>query len=450
LLFPELFRKRVVVEFDQENVSSDAGALLLRAADKRLGVTAALARAVRDDRDRCRIAHGVDELVAQRVYAIACGYPDGNDANKLTDDPVHKVAIGRDPREDRGLASQPTVSRFENNVSRTDLFRMGEALAEAVIDRHRHRLHGRARQITIDLDPTEDPTYGDQQLTFFNGYYNNWCYLPMLAFVTFDGEKDQYLVASVLRPGNAAPKLGTIGILRRLLPRLRKAFPKARFLVRMDGGFSVPDVLDYLESEPDVRYVVGFARNAVLQRRAEPLMKRARRCAKASGSSAREYGELNYRTKSWKEERRIIVKAEVTCLPGREPRDNPRFLVTNMTQSPQHIYEKVYCMRGEIENRIKELQDGLSLGRTSCTRFLANQLRVLLTAAAYVLMQELRLRAQRTSLARAQVGTLRDGLLKIAARVTVSVRRVVVHVARLFPSLDAWRAVAHALHATTG
>jgi hypothetical protein len=450
LLFPELFRKSVVVEFDEMNMSSDGGAVLLKAADDRLGLTERVAGALRDRRETTRISHSLRDLVAQRVFAIACGYPDANDADRLASDAVHKLALERDPIEDRDLASQPTVSRFENSANQKELYRMGEALGEAVIERHRKRRYGRARQITIDLDTTEDPTYGDQQLTFFNGFYNNWCYLPLLAFVSFDDEKDQFLVAAVLQPGNAKPKAGAIGILRRLLPRLRRAFPKVRFLVRLDAGFAAPELFDYLESESNVRYVVGFEQNTKLLAIAEPLLERARARSATSDVSEREYGEVSYQTRSWPYERRIIMKAEVTRLPGRAPRDNPRFLVTNLRQSPRYVYEKTYCMRGEIENRVKELQDGLYLGRTSCSRFCANQFRVLLTATAYVLMQELRLRAARTSLARAQVATLRDALLKIAARVAVSVRRIVLHLPRLFPSLHDWHHIARSLGASSG
>jgi len=449
VLFPELFRKQVVVEFDEMNVSSDGGAILLRAADKRLKLTERLAEPVFDRRDAGRVAHGLREVLAQRVFAIACGHPDANDAAVLARDPAHMLAVGRDPQDGGSLASQPTISRFENGVDSKDLYCMAEALADTVIERHRTRLRGKARRVTIDIDPTDDPTYGNQQLSLFNGFYDNWCYLPLLTFLTFDDEKDQFLVAAILRPGKAAPKVGSVGLLRRLLPRLREAFPEATFRVRLDGGFAAPDLLDYLESEPDVEYVVGFAKNPVLREIAKPLLSTARQRALESGKSEREYGEVRYRTRSWSHERRMIIKAEVTQLEGCELRENPRFLVTNMKQSPRFIYEKVYCMRGEIENRIKELQDGLHLGRTSCTRFLANQLRVLLTAAAYVLMQELRLRAARTSLARAQVNTLRDSLLKIAARVVVSVRRVVLHVPRSFPSAPDWRRISRELGATT-
>jgi hypothetical protein len=449
-LFEDLAKRAVTVRFDQERGSSDGGAVLLGAADRRLGLSEALASCIREDRDPERVVHEIEDLVRQRVYGISCGYPDGNDAARLSSDPVHKLLVGRDPVGEDDLASQPTLSRFENSVSRADLHRMGEALADRVIERHRRRRRGRARVVTIDLDPTEDPAHGRQQLALFNGYYRHWCYLPMLAFVSFENEPDQYLVTALLRPGNSADKKGAIGVLSRLLPRLREAFPRARFRVRLDAGFAAPDVLDFLDEQGDVEYAVAMAKNSILVKRARRHMGRARRLSRQSGKSEHVYAETRYATKTWPYKRRVIIKAEVTRHPGRDPKDNPRFVITNMTQTPRWVYEKFYCRRGDIENRIKELHHGLEIDRTSCSRFLANQLRVFLTAAAYVLMQELRLKAARTKLARAQISTLRERLLKIGARVHSSVRRIVLQLPMGHPYAHAWGRVAHALGAVPG
>jgi hypothetical protein len=363
---------------------------------------------------------------------------------------VYKLLVGRDPLGNEDLASQPTLSRFENGAGRADLFRMAVALADRVIERHRRRRRGRARVVTIDLDQTEDPAHGQQQLAMFNGYYGEWCYLPLLGFVSFDDEADQFLVAAVLRPGNSPDKVGSLGVLSRLLPRLRSAFPKARFRVRLDAGFAAPEVLDFLDAEGDVDYAVAMGKNSVLLGRSGKHMAKARRLSKASGATEHVYGETLYAAKTWPHRRRIIIKAEVTRHPGRDPKDNPRFVVTNMTQTTRWVYEDFYCGRGEVENRIKELHHGLEIDRTSCSRFLANQLRVLLTAAAYVLMQELRLRAARTTLARAQVSRLRDAVLKIGARVTTSVRRIVLHLPASHPYGHAWGLIARSLGASAG
>ena len=449
VLFPELFARPLVATFDQAHASSDGGAILLKAADARLGLIAALADCVTDDRMSSRVAHSLRELIAQRVFGLACGYPDANDAGRLADDPIHKLLLDRDPIDGLALASQPTLSRFENGVTRTELYEMGHALALRVVERHRRRLHGRARRITIDLDPTDDPTHGAQQLSFFNGHYDAWCYLPLLAFVTFNGERDQYLCAALLRPGNAPATRGALGVLRRLVSLLRTAFPRARIRVRCDGGFACPELFAYLDDER-LEYVVAMGKNAVLARAAEAAMGDVRAAHAISGQTEHQYLETSYQAKTWPHPRRVIIKAEVVQHPGRSARDNPRFVVTNLRQTPEWLYTQGYCARGDIENRIKELHHDLGIGRTSCSRFWANQLRVLLTAAAYVLMQELRLCAARTSCARAQMATLRLRLLKLGVRVVGSVRRLVLHLPVSAPDASAWCRVAMRLGARPG
>jgi hypothetical protein len=383
------------------------------------------------------------------VFGIACGYADCNDAARLADDPIQKLLVGRDPVAGQALASQPTLSRFENGIGPKALYRMGQALSEAVIERQRRRLRGKARRITIELDPTDDPTHGAQQLSLFNGHYDTWCYLPVAGFIQFDAEPEQYLFTCVLRPGNAPAKLGAIGILARVIERLRAAFPKAGLLVRLDGGFACPEILDFLEAE-GVDYVVAMAGNAVLDRMCEHWMQDVRGLSAISGKTEQVYGEVRYAAKSWSCERRVIVKAEVVRLPDREPRDNARFVITNLPVKPQQLYEDIYCQRAHIELRIKELHHGLEIDRTSCTRFWANQLRVLLTAAAYVLMQELRARAAGTDCARAQVSTLRERLLKLGVWVTCSVRRIVLHLPQSAPWRSDWCRVARCLGAVPG
>jgi hypothetical protein len=449
LLFSESFAKPTVLQFDQLNGSSDGGAILLKAADRRYGLVQALTGCLRDKRQVGKVDHSLRALLAQRVFSIACGYPDANDSARLSADPIHKMLLERDPVGGRNLASQPTLSRFENSIRPRELYRLGEALADSVIERHAQRLQGRARLVTIDLDPTDDPTHGAQQLSFFNGHYDSWCYLPVMGFVSFHDEAEQYLCAAVLRPGNVTAAVGAKGILRRLINRITYSFPGARIRVRLDGGFAHPDLLDFLEGEPNLEYVIAMAKNAVLKRKAKPAMRQARRLSRQSGETEHVYGEANYAARTWPQPRRIIIKAEVVRAEEKNPKDNPRFVITNMKQSPQWLYEEVYCQRGEIENRIKELHD-LQIDRTSCNDFWANQFRVLLTAAAYVLMQELRLKAANTSCARAQVWTLRERLLKLGARVLVSVRRVVVHLPASFPFLPTFRQVALALGASPG
>jgi len=444
VLFPELLDRPVKLVFDEPTTTSDGGALVLSAADRSLGLTERLSASLLDGRQPGKVVHELQDLLRQRVFGIACGYADGNDAASLRRDPMQKALLGRDPVGDDDLASQSTLSRFENQVSATDLYRMGTELLESVVARHRKRLGKRkVKRVTIDLDPTDDATHGTQQLSLFNGYYGSWCYLPLLGFLTFNEEPEQYLFAALLRPGLAAAGLGATGVLRRSIRRLREVFPAARIRVRLDGGFAGPEMLDFLE-EQRAEYVLGIARNSVLARRIEPLMRRVRRGTRKSGETETEFGDTWYAARSWKRrERRVVMKAEVVRLEGRKPRDNARFVVTNLRHTPENVY-RIYRQRGDSENRIKELKQDLEIGRTSCTRFLANQFRVLLTAAAYVLYQELRLRWARSGGERSQVATLRLRLIKIGGRFERSVRRFVLHLAEGHPWAREWRRLARA------
>jgi Transposase DDE domain group 1 len=449
LLFPDIFPKRIIARFDQRQGSSDGGAILLKAADRHYRLIDTFSNCLRDNRQVGKVDHSLRAMLAQRIFGIACGYPDANDSARLSGDPVYKLLLDRDPVTGLDLASQPTLSRFENAIGPKELYRLSEMLAVRVIQRHAARLRGRVRQVTIDLDPTDDPTHGAQQLSFFNGHYDTWCYLPVMGFLSFNDEPDQYLCAAVLRPGNVTAAVGAVGILRRLLQMIRHFLPSVRVRVRLDGGFAHPHVLALLDSEPNLEYVVAMAKNAVLKRKAKRAMRRARKLSRQSGQTEHVYDEARYAARSWPQQRRVIIKAEVVRAAGKKPKDNPRFVITNMQQYPQWLYEQVYCKRGEVENRIKELHD-LQIDRTSCSDFWANQFRVLLTAAAYVLMQEIRLRTRGTGLKRAQVWTLRERLLKLGTRVLVSVRRVVLHLPASFPYLPAFRRVALGLGASPG
>jgi Transposase DDE domain group 1 len=445
VLFADLADRAVVATFDQPHASSDGGAIVLQAADRHLGLLAALTATVPDARASARVTHGVGDLLAQRVFAIACGHPDGNDADRLADDPIHKLLLGRDPIDGSRLASQPTISRFEHTAAPRMLLAMNHALADTVIARHRRRRRG-VRLLTIDLDVTDDQTHGAQQLTFFNGFYDHWCYLPLVGTLTFDDEVRQYLVAAILRPGNAAGTAGAVSLLHRLLPKLWRAFPGARLRVRLDAGFATPEMFAHLEAA-GVEYVVAMGNNAVLARHAEPYIAPLRAGVATTQDTATTYGEAAYQAGSWPTARRAIIKAEVVWHHGREPRDNPRFVITNLRQTPEWIYTHVYCARGDSENRFKELKLALAFGRTSCTRFWANQLRITLTAAAFVLFQELQLRADRTALRGAQVPRLRQALITIGVQVVRSVRRIVLHFPRSHPDAVTWTRLARALGA---
>jgi hypothetical protein len=442
-LFKGIAPKPLTVRFEDERTSSDGGAILLKAADRRLKMISSMAASFTDQRDGSRVKHEVEELLSQRIFGIACGYEDGNDAARIASDPVMKTLAGRDPFGD-DLASQPSISRFECSATTKDLFRMGMSLMKTVIDSQRRGREGWAKRITIDLDQTPDPTHGGQQGSLFNAHYDTYCYIPLVAAISFSGEPDQYVVASVLRPGNAPDKCGAIALLSRMLPLLREAFPAATFAVRLDAGFCAPEIIDYVENER-LAYTIAFPGNAVLHRASEILMSEMRFRSSKSGFTEHRFAETAYQAGTWPRERRVIFKAEVTRISGREPRDNPRYVVTNMRGSAQHIYQNVYCRRGDFENRLKELKGDLAMDRTSCSSFLANQFRVLMTVAAFALFQEIRRRA--TQLARATVARFRLELIKLAARVTSSARRIVFSLARHCAFKTEWLALAHPLTA---
>lgn len=442
VLFEDVFSKDAQVLFDAEAASSDGGLVLLAAADRRAGVTEALASALADPRQPGKITHALRDLVRQRVYGIAAGLADCNDAERAATDPVMKAACGRAPLSGADLASQPTLSRFENAPSARELVVMQRRFEESRLDVLCKRHRG-TRRVTIDMDSTDDPTHGAQQGTLFNGFYGTWCYLPLVTFVSFDGDPEQYAVSARLRPGNATNPRGAVPVLERIVRGLRRRMKGVRIRVRLDAGFASPRIFDALE-RLGVEYVAGMQGNAVLDRKAEPAMMRSRIRVTHTGASTQSFDSFTYAAKSWPCERRVVVKAEVTVEGGKPPRDNARFLVTNMRHAAEDVHT-VYCGRGDSENRLKELLLDLEMDRTSCKRFCANQLRVLFTLAAYALYQDLRwgLRAEE----RLSVATLRLRLVKIGARVTESVRRIVLHLPAAHPWKDLFRRTARSVGA---
>ena len=448
LLFEDIFDKRTEVTLDEPHTSSDGGAILLKAVDKKLDLTSAFTEAIEDPRQEGKVTHPLEELVGQRLFGLACGYSDCNDAAKLVRlrrNPVMKLLAGIDSDQDgRTLASQPTLSRFENAIDERTLLQIGCNLADRVIDYQRRRRNGKRKpkRITIDIDPTDDPTHGQQTFAFFNGYYDSWCYLPLVITIRFDKEPQQYLVGVILRPGNSRASLWTSWVLRRLTEALREVWPKATLRVRLDGGFASPETFDLLE-KLNVEYLVAMASNSRLLRLAEPSMKKARKLQTKRGGTQQVFGECRYAADTWGHKRRVIIKAEVVAADGRPPRENPRFVVTNLPYTPKNVYVE-YCGRGDVENRIKELHYGLEIDRTSCTSFLANAFRVLLTSAAYMLIQALRDRIRDPRLRRAQVWTLRERLFKIAARVKITWRRIHIALPEKFAFADAFSQLARA------
>jgi hypothetical protein len=450
VLFPALFSKPVHVSFSEQHLSSNGGTVLLAARDRKLRLTEALADVLVDGREAGKINHELLEQLRQRVFGIAVGCPDGNDAAKLREDPMMKLACERDPLKGKALASQPTLSRFENAVGRKELLSMGYGLAEAVIKEQARRRRGKKRpkRIIIDLDPTCDPTYGSQQLTLFNGYYGRWCYLPVVFTISFDWERRKYPVAAVLRPGTAGAMVGTMAVVRRLADLLRNRFGPRPLYLRADSSFAVPEFFDFLEAE-SIRYAIAMGANDVLRSLSEAKMYRARAEAAEEQETITLYGWDTYQSSGWRRERFMAYKAQVLVHPDKEDhRDNDRYIIHNFDSryGPEGVFT-FYYGHSDMENNIKELKNDMAMDRTSCSRFEANQFRLLLTLAAYVLMQSVQERTSDLDLLKAQMGTLRDRLLKVAVRVSSSVRRITLELTSHHPWSDAWLRCARAVGA---
>jgi len=434
LLFSSLGRKKIVADFTGGTLTSDAGGLLLREVDRRLGLIDGLAECLTDPRDPAKIRHDLRTLLAQRIFGLALGYEDLNDHNRLRHDPLFAVLAERGPLTP--LASSPTLCRFENRIDRRSLLRMSCVPVETFIRSHAVP----PKELVLDFDPTDDAVHGKQEGRFFHGYYDHYCFLPLYVFCG-----DQLLV-SYLRPSNIDPALHAWAILKLLVTRFRQAWPGVRIIVRGDSGFCRWKMMRWCERH-GVHYVLGISRNPVLERMSEGFMALAEEAFLATGTKQRNFHEVAYAAQTWDRERRVIVKAE--RLPeGR----NLRCVVTNLTdRDPRQVYDGLYIARGDMENRIKEQQLGLFADRTSCHAFLANQFRLLLSSAAYVLIEHLRRTVLAdTELAGAQVSTIRLKLFKVAARVVVSVRRVVLRLSSAYPLQTLFRTLVQRLVPATG
>lgn len=406
--------RRSEIRFDLPSTSSEGGLCLLKKADEELGLTKRLAACLSDRRRGPQ--HKPAKMLAQRIYGICQGWEDCNDFDRLREDPMLGLALGEPP------ATQPTLSRFETARSRRELHAMSKALVELFIENHRSRV---PKRIVIDMDATDDPAHGQQEFEFFHGFYGHHCFLPLFVFCSVDGQ-DEELVGAVLRPGNSHAGRRSAALLSRLVKMLKTAFPKVEILFRADAGFALPQVYERCE-DLGIDYLISLARNERLETQAAPLMAESRARYVQDGQKSRHFGELTYAAKTWTKERRVIVKAEVMAQG-----ENPRFVVTNMSGQAQTLYDE-YCQRGDCENRIKELKLDLLSGRTSCHKFTANCFRLLLHAAAFVLLSAVRRMLWGTEPARATMGQIRLKLLKIAAQVQISTRRVLVRMPRGHP-----------------
>ena len=415
--FGRVGRRVVEGRFDGGSMTSDAGVMLLSETDRRLGLSEQAARGIADPRNPLLIKHSVRDMLRQRVYGLALGWEDLNDHASLRLDVAMQTAVG----VEREVASAPTLCRLENWADRQTAWHLHQVLVEQFIA----SFTSAPEEIVLDFDATDNPLHGQQEERFFHGYYDSYCYLPLYVFC------GQQLLCAYLRPSRIDGAKHTAAILKLLVTRLRKQWPQVRIVFRGDSGFCRQRIINYCE-RAQVHYIVGLARNARLQQVTEFMEMSMKEEFERSGVKQRELGEFMYAAQTWPKERRVITRLEYG-----EQGNNPRYVVTNLSGEPQALYDDLYCQRGEAENRIKEAQVGLFATRTSCHHFQSNQLRVLLAALAYVLIERLRSVALAgTELATAQVDTLRIKLLKLAAVVTRNTRRIRLYLASNWPSAD--------------
>lgn len=421
LLFKDISGKKLEADFDGGEVSSDAGVLFLRETEAKHGIIRRMTNVLRDRRHQSYISHDQFELFSQRVFQIASGYEDGNDSNDLRKDPIIKIACAKLPDSEEDLGSQPTMCRFENAPSRTDLYRLGETLVDLFIDSYKRAPEG----IVLDFDDTEDEIHGHQQLRLFNAFHDMYCYMPMHIYEGKSGK----LVAAILRPGKRPSGKEIVSILKRIVRKIRLAWPGVGIMIRGDSHYASPEVYDFCEQE-DLKFIFGLTPQNPMWEETEDLRDEAKKLYTFYKERIRLFGEFQYQAKSWSKPLRVVYKAE-----HNHKGPNTRFVVTNLEHSSRRfIYKNVYSGRGKMELFIKEHKNHLFSDRTSCTSFEANQFRLFLHSMAYVLMHTFReLHLRGTEFAKAQFDTIRLKLIKIGARVRQMSTRIKVHLPSSFP-----------------
>lgn len=449
--FQGLGRRKVQADFEGGEVSSDGGLLLLREVDQQLNIIDQFAQCFTDYRDPELVEHTLAELLGQRIYGIATGYEDLNDHDDLLRDVLLAVSVGktdiegqarrREADKGKALASSSTLNRLEltpanagHNARYKKIVYCGEMIETLFVDFFLQSFQEAPDEIILDFDATDDPIHGGQEGRFFHGYYDCYCYLPL--YVTCG---DHLLVAK-LREADQDASAGSVEILARLIARIRAQWPGVRIIVRGDSGFARDAIMALCEATPRVYYVLGLAKNARLLKQIGNAQVAAYARHIQTGAAARVFTEFSYRTlNSWSTPRRVVAKAEYL-----KKGFNPRFIVTNLPEDyapMKRLYEDVYCARGEMENRIKEQQLDLFADRTSTHTMRANQLRLWFSSLAYVLVSAVRrIGLKGTRLAKATCGAIRLKLFKIGARIKVSVRRVMVHLATACPYRDVFHA----------
>ena len=415
--FPSCKSRKVSVDFAGGNITSFGGVMLLKQADRQLGLTRSVAQCIPDARRQASVTHTMRQMIAQRVFGIACGEEDLNDHDELRRDIALQTAVGSDSQ----LASPSTLCRLENQVRRKAASAINALFVERFIASHATA----PKEIILDFDATDDVVHGGQEGRFFHGYYDHYCFLPLYVFC------GSQLLCAYLRPSKIDGAKHAWAILALLVKRLRQAWPEVKIIFRGDSGFCRWKMLRWCERHR-VDYIVGLAKNPRLKAIGADLMEQAERAFDETGDKQRLFGEFEYAAGTWDRQRRVIMKAEHSSMGS-----NPRYIVTSLEGDPQDLYDNVYCARGDMENRIKEQQLDLYADRTSCHAWWANQFRLLLSSMAYLLCDHIRRKAlQNTRLARATSATIRNKLIRIGAVVLRNTRRIRLHLSSACPHQD--------------
>ena len=421
LSLPSCKSRKVSVDFAGGNISSFGGAVLLAQADRKLGLLRAAARKIPDSRRKASVKHSVEKMLRQRVYAIACGEEDLNDHDELRKDIALQTAVGTD--ED--LASASTLCRFENKAQRKVAFDLNALFVEQFIASHKTP----PKEIILDFDATDDAVHGNQEGRFFHGYYDQYCFLPLYVFC------GSQLLCAYLRPSNIDGARHAWAILALITKRLRAEWPEVKIIFRGDSGFCRWKMLRWCDRN-NVDYIVGLAKNSRLKAIGGELIHEAEARFKQTGEKQRLFAEFDYAASTWDRQRRVIIKAEHSVMGS-----NPRFIVTSLAGDPQDLYDSGYCARGNMENRIKEQQLDLYADRTSCHKWWANQLRLLLSSLAYILFDTIRrIALKNTRLANATCATIRNKLIRIGAVVLRNTRRIRLHLSSSCPHQELFAA----------
>jgi hypothetical protein len=417
--------------FDGGRLTSDGGLLWLSEVDSKMGLCEAISECLPEWRTR-KARHSLASLVRQRVFQIACGYEDQNDSDTLREDPLLKMVCGSLPESGADLASQPTICRMENAATRSSCRQIAEVLFELYFTQTEK--DGAPDKVLLDFDATADPTHGEQEGSYYHGYYRQHIYHPLLVF---DGESG-HLITALLRAGNTHASNFSVAILKRIVTRLRERWPEVNIEMRADAGFAVPAIYDYCEAE-GITYTIALITNERLLEMAEELLREAKEDYEQTGYKARLFDEDLYEAASWVHARRVVYKAEAV------PKGtNRRFVVTTRSDEPEDLY-KFYARRGESENWIKDFKVHVRADRLSCQRFIPNQFRLLMHAAAYWLMDALRSKLIESGARRMQLDTLRLYLIKIGGRVRELMTKVRLHLASGHPGQGWWHALSGAL-----